>query len=151
VIRANRFRATVLAIGMVALGAFAVAGIVAGEPAWGALLLLIAIAGLASTIYLLRAPPLLVVTARGVEIRGVVLRWNEMSDVYISHERGNWFSSRPRLIFRRSGTSGFLTVPLWLGDVPWERALEQVERCSGRAVTDWEARLNEAGQSSSTS
>jgi hypothetical protein len=135
---------------MVALGTFAVAGIVAGKTVVGVLLLLIALAAGTGVIYMLKARPRLLITPRTVEVRGIELRWDEVSDVYISHQRGIWgLGTTRRLIFRRADTRRLLTVPLWLADVSWKEAVEQIERC-GRPVKPWEdsdeeRRLREAG------
>jgi hypothetical protein len=157
VIRADPVRVALLAIANLAVAALAIAGIVAGTPVWGGVLLAVAASGVAAMVYLLNAPARLVVGARAIEIWGVELPWQEVSDVYISRSsRGpmatytvlirlarpqllrHRLDRAPRRLARGAAKWGLVGVPLFLMNAPWEVVAEQVERCSGRRVADWE-------------
>ena len=141
VVRADRLRVGVLTVVNLALAAFAIAGIAAGQQVWGGVVLAIAAIALAGLIYVLRAPPRLVVGRGSVQIQGVEVPWDQVGNVYISHQSGAWafYGSRQYLHFRLIGPNpGLLQVPLSLTNTPWEAAVERIERSWGRPVTDWE-------------
>jgi hypothetical protein len=160
VIRADPVRVVSLAIANLALAGFAIAGIVAGAPVWGGVVLALAASGVVAAAYLLKAPPRLVVGARSVEIWGVELPWEQVSDVYICRLTNHWprygstyrvlvrltrpellrhrVDRAPRRLARAATRSGLAAVPLSLMNAPWEVVVEQIERCSGRPVADWE-------------
>jgi hypothetical protein len=141
VVRADRLRVGVLTVVNLALAVFAIAGIAAGQQVWGGVVLATAAIALAGLIYVLRAPPRLVIGPRSVQIQGVEVPWEQVSDVYISHESGAWafYGSRQFLLFRLIGPDpGLLQVPLSLTNTPWEAAIERIERSWGRPVANWE-------------
>jgi hypothetical protein len=152
VVRADPLRAVTFAGGFLALGLGAIA---AGHALVGAAF---AAFGLIVGAYLLMSSPRLIVAERGVVLWGVELPWDEISDVYIRRDEDLGAfnaSSRTYLVFRlarpelldhqtdrasrrlakAAAKREGIAVPLQLVNVPWEVAVEVVERY--RPVRDW--------------